>query len=38
MLMAKGPMLAACDFVTVISIPFLMRFDESGQKLLNPWF
>jgi hypothetical protein len=31
-------MLAACDFVTVISMPFLMRFDASGQKLLNPGF
>ncbi|MPW20674.1 hypothetical protein GCT13_28300 [Paraburkholderia sp. CNPSo 3157] len=29
---------AACDFITVISIPFLMRFDASGQKLLNPGF
>jgi hypothetical protein len=27
---------AACDFVTVISIPFSMRSDASGQKLPNP--
>ena len=31
-------MLAACEFVTVISIPFLMRFDAGGQKLPNPCF
>jgi hypothetical protein len=36
--MARGPMLEACDFITVISIPFLMRFDAGGQKLLNPGF
>jgi len=33
---ANGPMNAACDFVTVISIPFSMRSDASGQKLPNP--
>ncbi|MPW18968.1 hypothetical protein GCT13_19210 [Paraburkholderia sp. CNPSo 3157] len=36
--MARGPMPAACDFITVISIPFLMRFNSSGHKLLNPGF
>lgn len=35
---ASGPMNAACDFVTVISIPFSMRSDASGRKLPNPWF